>query len=36
MAGQDGVHVHLFQIDFTVGNHALGHNLKIANLVVVS
>jgi hypothetical protein len=31
MAGQDGVHVHLFQVDAAVGNHALGHNLQVAD-----
>ena len=31
MAGQDGVHVHLFQVDAAVGNHALGHDLQVAD-----
>jgi hypothetical protein len=31
MAGQDGVHIHLFQVDAAIGNHALGHNLEVAD-----
>ena len=33
MAGEDGVHVHLFEIDATVGNYALRNDLQIANLI---
>ena len=32
MAGQDGVHVHLLELDAAVGNHAQGHDFEVANL----
>ena len=31
MAGEDGVHVHLFQVDAAIGNHALGNDFEIAD-----
>ena len=31
--GEDGVDVHLLQLDAAIGNHALGNNFEIANLV---
>ena len=33
MAREDGVDVHLFELDAAIGNHALRNDLQVANLL---